>query len=170
MVAWRQLLITLPPIKIRFLRYACCSKQFLLRCIFINCSIFYTFKIVNRFIKSVLSNESNSILNVLKFVPGFLTSVRFDTDISAVQNRKFWVAEPTNHGDCWVVCVTFGWSVCMMRSEMTMKLQCHYVLFISNRTKRCEIDIFSSLFALKFHRRFRSNTAKSPVTVQSKRL
>ena len=47
--------------------------------------------------------------------------------------------------DCWVVRVTFGWLVCMMWSEMTMKLQCRYVLFISNSTKRCEIDILSSI-------------------------
>ena len=47
--------------------------------------------------------------------------------------------------DCWVVRVTFGWSVCMMWSEMTMKLQCRYVLFISNSTKWCEIDILSSI-------------------------
>ena len=36
--------------------------------------------------------------------------------------------------ECWVVRVTFGWLVCMMWLEMTMKLQCRYVLFISNST------------------------------------
>ena len=97
-MTWQQPLVTLPLIKIRFFRYTCCSKQFLLWFIFIKCSIFYTFKIVDHFIKSVLSNESNSILNVLKFVPRFLASIPFDTDTSAVQNRKFWVAERTNHG------------------------------------------------------------------------
>ena len=50
--------------------------------------------------------------------------------------------------DCWVVRVTFGWSVCMMWSEMTMKLQCRYVLFISNSTKWCEIDILSSILRI----------------------
>ena len=77
--------------------------------------------------------------------------------------------------DCWVVRVTFGWSVCMMWSEMTMKLQCRYVLFISNSTKWCEIDILSPIlrispFALKIHRQFSSNTAESPITFQSKEL
>ena len=50
--------------------------------------------------------------------------------------------------DCWVVRVTFGWLVCMMWSEM--KLQCCYVLFISNSTKRCEIDILSSILCSRW--------------------
>ena len=54
---------------------------FLHRCILIKCSIFDIFKIVNRLTKSVLSNESNSILNVLKFITCFLSSIRFDTDM-----------------------------------------------------------------------------------------
>ena len=33
----------------------------------------------------MLSNESNSILNVLKCIPRFLSSIRFDTDTK--QNR-----------------------------------------------------------------------------------
>ena len=38
----------------------------------INKMFFYSFTIVIHFIKSVLINEINSILNVLKFIPSFL--------------------------------------------------------------------------------------------------
>ena len=99
---------------------------------------------------------------------GWVLKVHTVTVLSKVEN----LGSPNGPTmvDCWVVRVTFGWSVYMIWSEITMKQQyLFYVVVscISTSTKRCKIDILSYLIALKFHRLFGSNIAKSPAIFQS---
>ena len=90
---------------------------------------------------------------------------------SAVKSRKSWVAQQTNHGGSlggpchlWVVRI---YDVVRNDNETAMSL---CVIYFQPVPKRNMIDDIHSLITLKFDRQLGSNTAKSPIIFQSKRL
>ena len=92
----------------------------------------------------------------------------YDTVLSKVENP----GSPNGPTmvDRWVVRVTFGWSayIDVVRNDNeTAMSSC--VIYFQPVPKRHMIDM-CSLITLKFERRLGSNTAKSPVIFQSKRV
>ena len=79
-----------------------------------------------------LSNALTKMWTNIVF--SLITYSVYHTMLSNVENRGSPYG-PTMV-DCWVVRVSFGWSVYMMWSEMTTKQQCRYVLFIFNQYQK----------------------------------